>query len=256
MKGLAGRVVLVTGAAGGIGRALGAGFAAAGARVAALDGRGDALDAVPDAAFRVAVDIRDAAGIAAAVERAEAALGMIDVLVNNAGYTHAESLETTDAAAWQAEIEVNLTGARNVTTAVLAGMKGRRRGAIVNVASVNGLLHLGNPAYSAAKAGLIAYTRALAVELGRYGIRANALCPGTVRTPAWAERVAARPAILERMRRFYPLDRVVEPEEVADAALFLASDAASAVTGAVLTVDCGLTAGNRPMAAEITGEDV
>ena len=135
-------------------------------------------------------------------------------------------------------------------------MRARRAGVIVNIGSVNGLLALGDPAYSAGKAGLISLTRALALEYGRDNIRVNIVCPGTVRTPIWTERVARHPDILAKLTRWYPLGRIVEPSEVAQAVAFLASDAASAITGAVLPVDCGLTAGNLVMAHELTLDEL
>ena len=102
---------------------------------------------------------------------------------------------------------------------------------------------------------MISLTRSLATEYGAYGIRANIVCPGTVRTPIWDERMRRNPDVLEQLRKWYPLGRVVEPIDVANAVGFLASDAASAITGAVLPVDCGLTAGNIVMARELLVED-
>jgi NAD(P)-dependent dehydrogenase (short-subunit alcohol dehydrogenase family) len=135
-------------------------------------------------------------------------------------------------------------------------MKARRAGAIVNIGSVNGLAAFGDPAYSAGKAGMISLTRSLALEFGRYNIRINIVCPGTVRTPIWDARTAQNPEVLTRLQRWYPLGRIVEPIEVVRAVAFLASDAASAITGVVLPVDCGLTAGNLVMARELTLEDL
>jgi NAD(P)-dependent dehydrogenase (short-subunit alcohol dehydrogenase family) len=253
-------VVAVTGAAGGIGRPLCQYFAARGALVAAFD-RSDAVlplaaslgHAGRDAAGFV-VDIADAAAVSAAFEQAAAQLGTIDVLINNAGATDHPVLERTDAAGLGREIAVNLNGAWHCASAVLPSMKTRRRGAIVNIGSVNGLMALGDAGYSAGKAGLISLTRAMALEFGRYNIRANIVCPGTVRTPIWTERAARHPEILTTLARWYPLGRIVEPAEVVAAVAFLASDAASAITGAVLTVDCGLSAGNLVMARELTLE--
>ena len=157
--------------------------------------------------------------------------------------------------AGKSDVASNLNGAYACAHAVLPQMVARRSGSIVNVSSVNGLLALGDPAYSAAKAGMIAMTRALAMEYGRYGIRANCVLPGTVRTPIWDERKAKDPNVLKQLERWYPLGRIVEPDEVARVIAFLASDAASAVTGVALPVDCGLTAGNIVMARELTLED-
>jgi NAD(P)-dependent dehydrogenase (short-subunit alcohol dehydrogenase family) len=123
-------------------------------------------------------------------------------------------------------------------------MAARGSGSVVFISSVNALAHFGNPAYSAAKAGLIAYCRAIAVERGAVGVRANVVAPGSVRTSAWDHRLAADPTLLDKVVPHYPLGRMVRPDEVANAALFLCSDAASGITGAVLPVDAGLTAGN------------
>jgi NAD(P)-dependent dehydrogenase (short-subunit alcohol dehydrogenase family) len=113
---------------------------------------------------------------------------------------------------------------------------------------------LGEEAYSAAKAGVINLTQNLAVRYGSAGVRANVICPGTVRTPIWQARLERRPDIFERLATWYPVGRVGEPAEVAEAALYLASDAASFVSGAVLVVDGGLTAGLARMARELEGE--
>jgi NAD(P)-dependent dehydrogenase (short-subunit alcohol dehydrogenase family) len=135
-------------------------------------------------------------------------------------------------------------------------MKRRRSGAIVIVGSVNGLATFGNPAYSAAKAALISLTRSMAVEYGPFGIRANIVCPGTVRTPAWTRRIARKPDVLDNLQKWYPLGRVAEPVDVARVIAFLASDDAAFVSGAVLPVDGGLMAGNRIMTSEITLEAI
>ena len=132
-------------------------------------------------------------------------------------------------------------------------MAERGRGAIVSVASVNGLMYFGNPAYSAAKAGLINLTKAIAVEYGPKGVRANTVSPGSVRTehPSWAERQARDPQVFEKLARWYPVGRVGTPEDIAAAIAFLASDEAAFVNGADLVVDGGLTAGMMPMTREL-----
>ncbi|MEA2780067.1 MAG: hypothetical protein QOK29_1611 [Rhodospirillaceae bacterium] len=255
-----GKIVAITGAAGGIGEALCRHFGAAGARIAALDKRPAVVDLAE--ALRhdgvdvtaAQVDIADAAAVRNAFATVETALGPVDILINNAGYSDHVSLERTSPEGWRADVEGNLNGAYYCSHAVLPAMKARTGGAIVTVGSVNAFHALGDPAYSAAKAGLISLTKALAMEFGRFGIRANIVCPGTVRTPIWEQRIAKNPQILEQLSRWYPLGRIVEPAEVARAVAFLASDAASAITGAVLPVDCGLTAGNIVMARELTVE--
>ena len=243
--------VLITGAAGGIGAALIGVFHDAGARIIACD-RSPELLAMTETEHKQAFDVTDPAACRDALDCIEQAMGLPDIVVSNAGYARADTLEELDDEAWAAELDVNLTGARNVTAPLLPVMRARGSGVFVFIASVNGLAHFGNPAYSAAKAGLIAYARAIATECGIAGIRANSICPGTVRTPAWARRIDAHPGILERISRLYPLGRIVEPIEVANAAVFLASPMASAITGVALPVDAGLLAGNLPFIREIT----
>jgi NAD(P)-dependent dehydrogenase (short-subunit alcohol dehydrogenase family) len=130
----------------------------------------------------------------------------------------------------------------------------RGRGAIVNIASVNGLGYFGNEAYSAAKAGMINLTQSIAARYGPQGIRASAIAPGSIRTPIWGERLDKDPEVFDKLVKWYPLGRVGEPEDVAAAALFLASDDAAWVSGAVLRVDGGLTAGYPLMAQELLVE--
>lgn len=252
-----GRTVLITGAAGGIGRALVRHFASLGARLALLDraeGVNAQAEAHGDRGAAAVADIADARAAERAIAELRAALGPIDVLINNAGFSYQPTLSQTSADGWADHISGNLNGAWYCSRAVLADMQ-ERGGAIVTTVSINGLWALGDPAYSAAKAGLMAMTRSLAQEYGRYGIRANAVLPGTVRTPIWDEREAKDPSVLRTLERWYPLGRIVDPAEVAEAIAFLASDAASAITGAMLPVDCGLSAGNIVMARELTLED-
>jgi NAD(P)-dependent dehydrogenase (short-subunit alcohol dehydrogenase family) len=249
---LDGQSVLITGAGGGIGRALVEAFQAAGAVVAGAD-RQDAMMDGLDLAHRLAFDITDAAAAERAIGRLIAEAGVPDVLVNNAGHTRGETLAQVDGAVWDSEIAINLDGPFHVTSPVAAAMAARGSGAIVFISSVNALAHHGNPAYSAAKAGVIAYARALAVELGAQGVRANVVCPGSVRSPAWDHRFERNPALLDRIAPHYPLGRMVEAGEVARAALFLASPAASGVTGVVLPVDAGLMAGNLRFVRDVIG---
>ncbi|MCB0183826.1 MAG: SDR family oxidoreductase, partial [Caldilineaceae bacterium] len=137
--------------------------------------------------------------------------------------------------------------------AVLPAMIEARRGAIVNIASVNGLTGLGEEGYSAAKAGVINLTQNMAIKYGRHNVRANVICPGTVQTPIWHERLKSDPAIFDKLAQWYPLGRVGQPEDIAKAALYLASDDAAWVTGTVLTVDGGLMAGSYGMARALEG---
>jgi NAD(P)-dependent dehydrogenase (short-subunit alcohol dehydrogenase family) len=257
-----GKVVLITGSAGGIGAAIVEEFTAQGAiailcdkRAAEVERQTAALRGAGRQAFAAAADITDYDALAAAVGRATAQCGEVDIVVANAATTaSAGSLASTTPASWRADTASNLAGAFNTVAVAIAAMQRRRAGSIVLTGSVNGLAALGNPAYSAAKAALINYTRSMAVEYGPYHIRANIVCPGTVRTPAWDERVARKPDIFAALGKWYPLGRVAEPADVAKAIAFLASDDAAFISGAVLPVDGGLMAGNRMMASELTIE--
>lgn len=249
---LEGRCALITGAGGGIGRALVRVFRSAGASVIGADLAQGAMDDL-ELTERLAFDLTDAEAVGNAVDALESAGRGPDILVSNAGFTRGETLAQVDRAVWEKEIAINLTGAFNIASPVVEAMTKRGGGSVVFIASVNALSHYGNPAYSAAKAGLVAYAKAIAVERGANGVRANVVCPGSVQTPAWDHRLEKSPDLLRRVLPHYPLGRMVSPEEVAYAALFLASDAASGITGAVLPVDAGLTAGNLRFVNDVFG---
>lgn len=259
----AGKVALITGGGRGIGRATARRLASEGASVAILDRDGKAAQEAADAigetgarALALEADITDSAAVAATLEQALAAFERIDVLVNNAARALKPNLAQTGPEDWRSELDGTLTGAFLVTRAVLVPMLQQGRGAIVNIGSVNGLLALGNPAYSAAKAGLLSFTQSLATEYGRKGIRANMVSPGTIRTasPSWQKRLARDPQVFEKLARWYPVGRVGEPADIAAAVAFLAADEAAFVNGANLVVDGGLTAGLAPMIEELTLE--
>ena len=256
-KQFVGKTIAITGAAGGIGQMLCRFFGNEGARIAALD-RSDAVDAFAETLRRDGIEVRAAVadvGNPEAVKSAFDSFGDVHILINNAGGAAYATVAGTDPTAWQSEVNANLNGAYSCAYAVLPQMVARRSGSIVNVGSVNGLHALGHPAYSAGKAGMIAMTKAIALEYGRHNVRCNIVLPGTVRTPVWDDRKAKDPNVLKTLERWYPLGRIVEPDEVARVIAFLASDAASAVTGAALPVDCGLMAGNIVMTRELTLED-
>ena len=253
-------VALVTGGGSGIGRAIVERFAREGARVVVADrnlpGAEETvrlIEAVEGEALAVEADVADGAAVAAMVARASDVFGPVDVLVNNAGASVGDDVLTIDEATWDWNLAVVLKSVFLCAKAVLPRMIERRRGAIVNIASVNGLTGLGEEPYSAAKAGMINLTQNLAIKYGRYGVRANVICPGTIRTPIWNARVAQRPTVFEELAPWYPLGRVGEPADIANAALFLASAEAAWITGAVLPVDGGLTAGSYRMARALEG---
>jgi len=242
-----GRVVIVTGAARGIGAVTAQAFGHEGARVAALDLDGAGVDGVAAGlrtrgtdALALKTDATSASDVRAAVEAVIARWGRIDVCVNNAGgFAVMRALEDTSEAEWQAVLAANLTSAFLVCKAVLPAMKRQRAGRIVNLASVvarGGAVRV--PAhYAAAKAGVIALTRMLALEVADLGVTVNAVAPGTTAT---ARVLAARTAEdTARVAAAIPLRRLGQPAEIAEAILFLASDAASFVTGAVLDVNGG-----------------
>ncbi|GLQ11132.1 SDR family oxidoreductase [Devosia yakushimensis] len=247
---LDGKTVLISGAGGGIGRSLVAVFRQAGANVIGADRDADLLAGL-DLAGQVLFELADPKATRTAIERHIAEHGVPDAVVSNAGFTRAETLDHLDDDIWASEISINLNGAYAMTDPVVKAMAARGSGSLVFISSVNALAHFGNPAYSAAKAGLVAYARSLAVERGAQGLRANVICPGSVRTPAWDHRLAADPTLLDNVLPHYPLGRMVLPQEVANAAVFLCSDAASGITGTVLPVDAGLTAGNLRFVDEV-----
>ena len=253
-----GAVALITGGGSGIGRAIAERMAREGADVAVLDKNGKSAAIVAASicqgaknAISVEADVTDANRVADAVTEAVHALGPISVLVNNAGGVTAQTFDDTDPNRWRADIELNLNGAYFVTRAVIPSMLSRGGGAIVNIATVNGLTTIAEPAYSAAKAGLLQFTRQLAVEYGPKGVRANAVVPGSIRTPIWDDRLSKAPHLLDTLRRWYPVGRVGEPEDVAAAVLFLASAEAAFISGANLLVDGGLMAGLPRMTKDI-----
>jgi 2-hydroxycyclohexanecarboxyl-CoA dehydrogenase len=244
---LAERTALVTGGASGIGAATCRRLAAEGARVAVTDvdtqGARRVADEIDSDAYEL--DVRSDDSIRAAVAAAERDLGPIDVLVNNAGYDEWGWFTETDPALWDRVLAVNLRGVIAVTHRVLPGMQERRRGRIVNTASEAGRVgSSGSAAYSAAKAGVIGFTKTIAVENGRYGITCNAVAPGPIETPllmSAPERLGdVGKRLVETMVGATTLRRLGHPEEVAAAIAFLASDDASYVTGQSLGVSGGL----------------
>jgi NAD(P)-dependent dehydrogenase (short-subunit alcohol dehydrogenase family) len=160
---------------------------------------------------------------------------------------------------WERDLHGTLTSAFIATQRALPAMVSRQRGAIITIGSINATGYYGGEAYSAGKAGLINLTQSLAVRYGPHGVRANMVMPGSIRTAVQENRQKLDPGFLSRLERWYPLGRIGEPDDVAQAVAFLASDAAAWITGAVLPVDGGLTAGNGVMTRELvieSGDDV
>jgi 3-oxoacyl-[acyl-carrier protein] reductase len=236
------RVVIVTGGAAGLGAAAVRRFAAAGAAVECWDlaaEAGQALAAEVDGVSFRRVDVTDAQAVDAAVGEVVAARGRLDVLVNNAGITRDATLLKMDDAQFEQVIDVNLKGVFHCGRAAARVMVEQGEGAIINTSSVVALYgNFGQTNYVATKSGVIGMTRVWARELGRKGVRVNAVAPGFIAT----EMVQAMPEkVRTMMAEKAPLQRLGRPEEIAEAYLFLASDRASFVNGAVLSVDGGLT---------------
>lgn len=244
------KTVLISGAGGGIGRFLVEAFFAAGAEVVGADRDPTQLEGLPLARTLI-FDQADAKATRETVLADIAQYGAPNAVVANAGFTRAEHLGHLDDDVWASEMAINLNGAYALVDPISKAMAERGAGSVVLISSVNALQHFGNPGYSAAKAGLVAYAKALAVELGAKGVRANVVAPGSVRTPAWDHRLDADPGLLDKVLPHYPLGRLVSPAEVANTALFLASDAASGITGVTIPVDAGLLAGNLRFVNEV-----
>ena len=238
-------IAIVTGSAGDIGRAIAARLKTDHDIIVLadldLEAATRAATALGDGFMPLQLDVTDP-GSCADMAATVAGMGQVRTLVNNAGASVALSLHSASVENWQADRSLNLDGAYYVFQA-LADQLIAGKGAVVNIASVNGIGVFGHPAYSAAKAGMIHFTRMVAVEYGKHGIRANAVAPGTVRTQAWTDRAVANPQVFEEAAAHYALGRIVDPVDVAEAVGFLASPLAAAITGVCLPVDCGLTAG-------------
>src|SRR4051812_35865171 len=185
------------------------------------------------------------------VRQALNAYGRIDILVNNAGLSVGNDILTIDEATWDLNLNVVLKGVFLCSKEVLPGMIEQGRGVIINISSVNGLYGIGEEPYSAAKAGMINLTQNMAVKYGPKGVRVNCICPGSIDTPIWGERVKQDPTIFQNLAKWYPLRRIGQPEDVANASLFLASDDASWITGVIFPVDGGLTAGNEYLGSDL-----
>jgi len=245
--------VLITGAGIGIGRATAKAFGKAGYRVVATDilekeGAAVAAEIAADGgqAEFLKLDVRSSADADALVAAIEKKHGGIDVIVANAGIAHKIPLDRLTDEKWDHTFEIDLKGIFRVVRPALAGMKARKRGAIVALSSIMGVAYGWDEhvAYSSAKAGVVGLVRALAVELAPHGVRVNGVAPGYIRTAQLlSEEHSLGPAGAEKAGAFIPMGRIGEPEEIADVILFLASQSARYMTGQVVVVDGGLLVG-------------
>jgi 2-hydroxycyclohexanecarboxyl-CoA dehydrogenase len=244
------RTALVTGGARGIGRAICLDLAADGRRVAVADLRADeagetaaSVEEVGRPAAAVELDVTDSGSVSEGVRRAEEALGPVEIVVNNAGWDELRPFLETDEDFWDRVIEINFKGCLRVTRQVLPGMVERGFGRVVNIGSDAGRVGSSLEAvYSGAKGGVVAFTKTVAREVARSGVTANAICPGPTRTPmleAMTESGGER--LVESLTRAVPMRRLGEPEDVAAAVAFLASERAGFITGQTLSVSGGLT---------------
>ena len=247
-------IAVVTGAGSGIGRAIASGYAREGARIVLLDIN-------ENAAAEAAREIRDGNGSAesfaldvtrredciAVAKEVAAKVGPVSILVNNAGIARRNGMTGADAAVindWEDIIAINLTGVFNMTHAVLAPLRATK-GRIVNIGSIQSFVHLrqpSSPAYTASKHGVLGFTKALAAELGKEGVRVNAIGPGFIATPLNAVTRANNPAAVQMFMDHTPLGRAGVPEDIVGPAIFLASDLSSYVTGSIVMADGGYRA--------------
>ncbi len=259
---LNGKVTLITGAASGIGLACAQRFASEGAAIAGLDvGEPDpelwggvARDAPSVSLHRA--DVRDESSVAAAIAEVLAQHGRLDVVINAAGVAGGGPVHMLESSEWDRIVDINLKGTFLVCKHALLPMLEQCAGSIINLASVEGLEGTeGCGAYNASKGAVVLLTKNMAIDYGRKGIRVNCLCPGFIDTPMTAAVFAneGMEEYFERFRDHHQLGRVGRPDEVAAAALFLASDDASFVTGHALVVDGGFTAGPRFGFAKLMG---
>jgi NAD(P)-dependent dehydrogenase (short-subunit alcohol dehydrogenase family) len=231
-------IAAVTGAGSGIGRAIALGYAREGAAVAALDVNGET-------AAKTAAEIKGEGH--KAISEVSAKLGPISILVNNAGITRRNAFAAdadTVAKDWQDIIAINLTGAFNVTQAFLDQLR-KAKGRIVNLGSIQSFVHIRTPssaAYTASKHGVLGFTKALAAELGKDGVRVNAIGPGFIETPLNANTRANHPEYVKIFMDHTPLGRAGQPEDIVGPAIFLASDLSAYVTGTILMADGGYRA--------------
>lgn len=254
--------VLITGIGGEIGRALCLNFLKSGSFVVGIDNNLDSLASLENNIIKSANsnsklrlfkgDVTKRSELSEIAKNLSSNEFSITTVINNAGGAYSQSLSKITDENWDKDILLNLTSCRLVIDIFHKFIPRKGNGSIINISSVNAMSYLGHPGYSAAKAGLNQYTKALCVELGPEGIRANVICPGTIASSLWNERIKKEPNIFSKLSKWYPLGNIVSGEDVANAAQFLASSLAKNISGVILPVDAGLTAGLMPMIGELT----
>ncbi|WAL68210.1 glucose 1-dehydrogenase [Amycolatopsis cynarae] len=246
MDKLSGRIAVVTGAGRGIGRGIAEKLAAEGATVVVTDIDEDtALDTAAGlggGAVGLHTDVTSRESVDAMVARVRETFGRIDVLVNNAGWDKAGPFTASDPADWDRVIQINLYGVLNTCRAVLPIMADQGSGSVVNIASDAGRVgSSGEAVYSAAKGGVIAFTKAIAREMARHQVNANAVCPGPADTALFASIGGDDPKLREALTRAIPFRRLAQPRDLANVVAFLASEEADYITGQTVSVSGGLT---------------
>jgi 2-hydroxycyclohexanecarboxyl-CoA dehydrogenase len=240
------KVAIVTGAGQGIGRAIATKLAAEGATVVATDlneaTAKETAEAIGGGAVGIRTDVTSRESVDAMVEQVRAQFGRIDVLVNNAGWDKAGPFVDSDPADWDRVIQINLYGVLNTSKAVLPVMAEQGSGSVVTLASDAGRVgSSGEAVYSAAKGGVIAFTKATAREMARSQVNANCICPGPTDTALFASMGGDNPKLREALTRAIPFRRLADPTDLANAVAFFASDEASYITGQTVSVSGGLT---------------
>jgi meso-butanediol dehydrogenase / (S,S)-butanediol dehydrogenase / diacetyl reductase len=245
------KVIVVTGAGRGIGKQMSKDFAKNGAKVAMVDldyeGAAKAAEEISGAkAYKL--DISVAQDVKSVFSQIKNDMGTVDVLVNNATYLpKTEDLLGTSIEEFDRTMTVVLNGAFLCTTAVMPDMIAKKKGNIINIATVNAKGMYGSDVYSIAKAGVLAFARTITTRYGKDGIRSNTVIPGTIATEIWSERAKRNPQVFEDLKAWYPMGRVGTPQDVSNVVLFLASDESSWMSGTEVVIDGGLLAGPAPM---------